>query len=156
MLLKKLTISLMFFLMFGLCLVLAGTFATPNSTLFSIKRLQEFAMLQVKRTPDAKVAYFQTLISRRLSDIEYVTSNKHYRYVLPTNLRFVTTAGNLANYVTTVTPDKKEEVMRFLEQEKKKLSVISKKYINEYPGDDQWRYYQDSQNYLDTYLKQLK
>ena len=132
-------------------LLFAGQNVEVVSPLFPIKRLDESLVLVTKRSPEAKVAYYQELIQKRFSDISYVVRENHTNILIAVSLRYATTVGQ-AVHLASANNVRKSALKSELEQQKKMLQRIVEGYTYKDRGQN---YIVDDINYIESYEKEL-
>lgn len=141
--------------LFILSLILSQN-ATPDfPPFFNLKRVQEKAYLSLKSSPEAKVDYMSLLLDSRLKELEAQVNNESYNYILPSALRYSTTAGQMTELIIANNLTSHNDwVSELFKKHKQKLNEI---YVI-YPKNTdnvEYKYIEDDINYLDIYLQKL-
>jgi hypothetical protein len=132
-------------------LLLVSQNVEVTSPLFPVKRMDESLILLTKRTPDAKIEYYQELIQKRFSDISYVVKTDHRDILVAVSLRYSTTVGRAVQLASAY--DLRKALLKAeLETQKKVLQKIVANYES---NDRRQIYIEDDINYINTYEKQL-
>jgi len=134
-----------------LFLLFIGQNVGPTSPLFPVQRLDESLLYITKRTPEAKVAYYQYLIQKRFYDIANVVKLQHEDLLVAVSLRYSTTVGK-AVQISSTNNVHTSQLKKELEQQKKSLENIVAHYTS---IDKRQKYIQDAINYIDIYERKL-
>lgn len=127
-----------------------------NPLLFNIKRLQEKQFMSLKNTPQDKADYYLYLLDRRLKELSYLPKSKKFGFILPSALRYSTTAGELTSLINTNNLDSYTPLLKakFIYHK-----VILEELLRSYPynlNESESKYITDDINYLTIYLQQLE
>jgi len=129
--------------------------ASPDSPLFSLKRLQEKAFMKLKGSPEEKLNYMSTLLDYRLLELQNIIDNKSFSYMWTTSLRYSTLAGQMTDLILANNMgDKKDGIKKQFAEHKK---VLNNLYVV-YPKNTEnieYKYIEDDINYLNLYLDKL-
>jgi hypothetical protein len=154
---KKIAVTILLNILFtvGILLILAAFSknAHPKSSLYNIKRLDENVVLATKATPNAKAEYYNELLEKRFQEIETVYKEQEHEHLLVTALRYSSTAGKVTEFLKANNlSSESKKTKALLEKHKKRLTAIVAKDPR---TKNEWKYIQDSINYLDVYIPQL-
>lgn len=138
-------------------LLLASGSANPDRIDYVFKRAQEKLFLNLKFTSSQKVDYYETLLTNRLKELEYLTTNKKTYLLWQSSLRYAATAGEVTNLI--VNNNLKDQTTQFIDIFKKHNQAIND-LLTIYPGDldpteKNWKFLEDAKNYLDLYIEKL-
>lgn len=133
---------------------------SPNANpdfppLWGLKRVQEKAFLGFKSTPSEKFDYMTHLLDIRLDELENITNNKSYNYLLRASLRYSTLAGEITELV--INNNMVDQVQATKEQFRDHKKVLNDLYVK-YPKNTdnvEYKYLEDDINYLNIYLQKL-
>ncbi len=147
---------IIFLVVFALSLVLSQKANPSNSSLFSLKRVQEKVYLKLKSDPGVRVDYMIFLLNNRLYELDTVVKGKNYQFVLPSASRYSTLAGQITDLVITNNlKSKVESIKQTFENHQKVLNDLYVYYPKNIPDNVEWKYIQDDVNYLKIYLDKL-
>lgn len=139
----------------ALSLILSQTASPDLPPLFALKRIQEKAFLSLKSSPEDRVEYMNTLLDRRLEELDSQVRRQSYGYILPSALRYSSTAGQITELI--ISQNMKDKVASQIEKFNNHQQVLQKIYVL-YPKNTdnwEWKYIQDDVNYLGIYRDQL-
>lgn len=123
----------------------------PSSGLYPFKRVYEKVILLTKRTPQKKADYTRQLLIERLIELDNTYTSSDGYLILSTNLRYSTTAGDLANLIqsnhliTEVSPTDQlfNNQIKYISTIRSHHPNISNKYLD------------DDIHYLELYKQQI-
>lgn len=124
-----------------------------NPTVFLLKRTQENLILNLHPTPSLKTSYYFTLQYNRFEDLKYVTKNNYHKCILTCSQRYYTTTGNLTEHI--IKNNQKNlaaKAIDTLQKQKEELQSL----LQTAPKTSELKYIEDSINYLDIFINQLK
>lgn len=138
-------------------LLLVSNNANPDRIDYGFKRLQEKLFLSLHFSPPQKVNYYNTLLSQRLRELEYLTQNKKTYMLWQSSLRYATTAGEVTDVI--IKNNLKDRANQFREEFNQHQQAINNLLIN-YPGDldpteENSKFLTDAINYLNEYIEKL-
>lgn len=153
----KIQLGLIAFLVIAALSLILSQSASPDSPpLFALKRIQEKAFLSLKSSPEDRVEYMNSLLDRRLEELDSQVTRQSYGYILPSALRYFTTAGQITELI--ISQNMKDKVSSQIEKFLNHRVVLQKIYVI-YPKNTEnveYKYIEDDINYLDIYLDQLR
>lgn len=131
--------------------------ANPDRIDYGFKRLQEKLFLSLHFSPEQKVDYYDTLLSQRLKELEYLTQNKKTYMLWQSSLRYAATAGEVTEVI--VKNNLKDPANQFRGKFRKHQQAINNLLTN-YPGDldpteENSKFLTDDINYLNEYIEKL-
>lgn len=138
-------------------LLLVSNNANPDRIDYGFKRLQEKLFLSLHFSPPQKVNYYNTLLSQRLRELEYLTQNKKTYMLWQSSLRYAATAGEVTDVI--IKNNLKDRANQFREEFNQHQQAINNLLIN-YPGDldpteENSKFLTDAINYLNEYIEKL-
>lgn len=138
-------------------LLLASNGANPDRLDYGFKRAQEKLYLSLKFTPLQKIDYYDTLLSKRLNELEYLTNNKKTYLLWQSSLRYAATAGEVTDVI--INNNFGDKADQFVEKFKQHQEVINNLLTN-YPGDldpteENSKFLTDDINSLTSYIDKL-
>ncbi|MBI2017678.1 hypothetical protein HYS92_01360 [Candidatus Daviesbacteria bacterium] len=139
----------------ALSLILSQSAAPDNPLLFSLKRVQEKIYLNFKSNPTDKLDYMSSLLDARLAEIAAILDHKSYDFLLPSSLRYSTTAGQITDLI--IANNLKDKVAAVKTQFTNHKKILNDLYVA-YPKNTQnleYKYLEDDINYLNIYLDKL-
>lgn len=147
--------SIMLLVLLALSILISQS-ADPSMPLFwGLKRVQEKAHMKLKTTPEAQIDYLSVLLDVRLGELESLVKNDNTNYILPSSLRYSTTAGQITELLMANNfGDKVESIKTQFENHKKVLQNLYEIYPKN-TEDIEYKYIEDDINYLDLYLDKL-
>lgn len=150
----KLKLGLIIILTISVVCLLVLEKVTPDvPVLYGIKRVQEKIYLKLK-PPTAEVDYYNFLLNRRLGELDYAAKSKDFDLILSSSLRYSATAGEVTDLIIdNGLVDKKETIEHKFTSHKEILTGLSETYPR--GGAEEWKFIQDSFNYLNLNLKRL-
>lgn len=140
----------------ALSLIISQIASPDFPLLWNLKRGEEKIFLKLKSNPQEKLDYMRGLLDRRLDELSKVVENKNYGYVLKSSLRYSTLAGQITEQI--INNNFKDEVQPTIDQftaHQKVLQNLYEIYPKNIPGNEEWKFIQDDQNYLSLYLDKL-
>ncbi len=140
---------------FFLLLIGGGLFiaqgAMPDSPFYVLKRFEEKLIMSFRLKSADKISYGLTLLKRRLQEIDYVTGKKEYDLFSSTSLRYSTQAGDITQLVSDFNFEPRKEILDTFQNDQVKIKdILSRK-----DDKEDWKYIEDSINYLTIYLNKL-
>ncbi len=145
------------FLVVAAIILLASNGANPHRIDYGFKRAQEKLFLTLKFSPEQKIDYYETLLNKRLGELEYLTYNKKTYILWSSSLRYAATAGEATNLI----------IQNNLVREANKFVVIFQNHqsqindlLTNYPGDldpteNNSKFLEDAINSLTSYIDKL-
>lgn len=129
----------------------------PNwNILYKVKRLQEKTYFNFKSDPAGKADYLSLLLDKRLVELENLTNDEKYQYLLSSSLRYAATAGELTDLVKVNNLDNKmPDLKSKFTSHKVRLQYLLDVYPKDIDGNVEHKYLIDDINYLDLYLAKL-
>lgn len=142
--------------LFVLSLLLAQKADPNNQPFFGLKRLQEKTFLKLKPDAGSKVDYLGSLLDVRLLELQNLVKNQQYNYILSSSLRYSTFAGQITELIIANNlTDKVGPIKNQFLNHQTLLDALYIAYPKNIPDDWEWKYIQDSFNYLGLYLNKL-
>lgn len=138
-------------------LLIVSNNANPDRIDYGFKRAQEKLYLSLKFTPSQKIDYYDTLLSKRLNELEYLTNNKKTYLLWQSSLRYAATAGEVTDVI--INNNLKDQADQFVEKFKQHQEAINNLLTN-YPGDndpteENSKFLTDAINSLTSYIDKL-
>lgn len=154
---KEVKLASIIFLSILAILLVVSNNANPNRIDYGFKRAQEKVFLSLKLTPLQKIDYYDSLLSKRLKELEYLTNNKKTYLLWQSSLRYAATAGEVTEVI--INNNLKDKANQFVEKFKQHQQAINDLLTN-YPGDldpteENSKFLTDAINYLDLYIEKL-
>lgn len=136
--------------------LLLSQISSPDSPLlFSLKRIQENAFLNLKSNPEERVDYMRSLLNTRLEELKSQVNRESYGYILPSASRYSTLAGQITDIV--IQNNMKDQVNSIKDQFIAHQKILQEIYVI-YPKNTEnveYKYIEDDINYLKIYLDKL-
>lgn len=133
------------------CLYYA-TVSMPDSPVYPLKRLEEKAMFKLGSSRSKQISYNEMLLNRRFQELQYVLSLREYPLFLSSSLRYSTTAGDITDMIISDkdVAEAKNALHIFAKQRGELKHFVAKK-----DTQNDWKFIQDSANYLTIYSNKL-
>ena len=139
----------------ALSLILSQSASPDFPPLFALKRIQEKAFLSLKSNPSDRVDYMNILLDRRLDELNSQVRRQSYGYILPSALRYFSTAGQITEAI--ISQNLKDQVASQIQKFNNHGEVLQKIYVL-YPKNTdnvEYKYIEDDINYLELYIDML-
>lgn len=138
-------------------LLVASNNANPDRIDYGFKRAQEKLFLSLKFTPSQKIDYYDSLLSKRLKELEYLTNNKKTYLLWQSSLRYAATAGEVTDVI--INNNLHDKANQFVEKFKQHQEIVNNLLTN-YPGDldpmeENSKFLTDAINSLTSYIDKL-
>ena len=154
---RKLVVTILlsaFIFIFGIFFFLYIA-APPHLPLaFYIKRAEEKTILRLLPTNELKIGYLFSLQERRLAELTAIVAQEHYECLLACSQRYSGNAGDLTTFIiqAQLNGQADETITLFTRHQ-----IQLEKLVSQIPKDQNldWRFVQDTINYLDLYRTQL-
>jgi len=125
----------------------------PGSFYYPFKRLAEKAGERLNFSEEQKISYYSSLLKKRLSELDFVTSNKVLSQIQGSSERFSFQAGVLTEIVEKKKIDEKKKLIKIFEKYSKLLANLRDKY----PANSSfWMLVQHDINSLSILSERLK
>lgn len=138
-------------------LLVASNSANPGDLTYGFKRLQEKAFLGLQFSSSQKLDYYDSLLAKRLRELQNLTNNKKTYLLYQASLRYAATAGELTDLIAA--NNLKDKANQFIEKFQKHQQAINN-LLKNYPGDldpteKNSKFLTDAINYLNQYIEKL-
>lgn len=128
-------------------------YALPDwSGFYQVKRFEEKILFSFQSTDSEKATFMQSLLEKRLSELQGVVNNEDYDIFYSTSLRYSTQAGDLTDFINkkNLKDERKSTLVLFNKQQRDIKKLLQNKDTH-----DQWKFIQDANNYLTIYSAKL-
>lgn len=130
--------------------------SNPGSSFYSIKRLEEKIIINIKTDPNQKADYYAQLLNLRLYELENAVKSNNTDHILPISLRYAAAAGEYTNFLkANRLTNKTNEAVKHFEEHEKILKKLISTYRLKNVADNTANFLVDDINYLEGNRKQL-
>lgn len=138
-------------------LLYASTTAIPEAKLlYDVKRGQEKLFLATKSSPESRANYLMTLLDNRSEEIRQLVETERSDFLWSESLRYASHLGELTDLINTYQlTEVKEELKIKLDTHKELLKSLVDK-IPTFDGREDYKFLQDTVNYIDLNLEKIK
>ncbi|OGM74048.1 hypothetical protein A2382_00725 [Candidatus Woesebacteria bacterium RIFOXYB1_FULL_38_16] len=125
-----------------------------DSYSYSVKRLKEKLSFFFAFSKEKKYTHYQKMLDRRLSELDFILTNKDGAYIQTATQRYSAHAGKLTEFLISskLTNHYEETINKFL----KHRNYIERLSLQYDTTTAEWRFVKYDLDYLDTYTSQLK
>lgn len=127
----------------------------PNNGLnYKTKRLKEKVVLTLKFTGASKAKYYREILTKRLSELDFIVQNDEITFLETSSQRYESTAGQLTEMIIAKKlTEEVDETVKLFEEHQKAIENIRDNY--EY-GISEWRLIMNDYNSLGIYIEKLR
>ena len=145
------------FLVVAAIILLASNGANPHRIDYGFKRAQEKLFLTLKFSSEQKIDYYETLLNRRLKELEYLTFNRKTYILWSASLRYAATAGEVTDLI--IQNSLSDKASQYIDKFKNHQEAINS-LLKNYPGDldpteENSKFLEDAINSLTSYIDKL-